>query len=263
MSSKFIYYVYAYIREDGTPYYIGKGCKNRINDSHHFKLPTKNRRVILHSNLTDFGSCAIERSLIRWYGKKIDGGILINLTDGGTGGDTSQFRKTYKHTKETKIKISQAKQGDTPWNKDNPGYSTSKKGYVTPEKTKIKISQALKGKKKDPASVRKGHQLTDEHKENISQGLKGKVVSQETKEKISHSNKGRNLTEEHKQNLSKINKGKILSQEVKEKLKGWVICVNEQGETIRVPKEVFDADDTLVGHRSKEGQRRKLSSHSS
>lgn len=85
-----VYYVYAYLRKDYTPYYIGKGKNKRIYTKHSVTIPKdKSRIIIIHDNLTELQSLILERYYIRWFGRKINNtGILRNIMPGGEGSDS-------------------------------------------------------------------------------------------------------------------------------------------------------------------------------
>jgi hypothetical protein len=82
------YYTYAYLREDRTPYYIGKGKGNRVYETHRRVKPPKDksRIIFLKQNLTEEEAFKHEIYMIALFGRKDNGtGILRNLTDGGEG----------------------------------------------------------------------------------------------------------------------------------------------------------------------------------
>lgn len=83
------YYVYFYVREDGSPYYVGKGSGKRCKDrDSHFVKPNKNRTniIIVKDNLSELRAFTLEKYYIREFGRKDLGtGILHNKTNGGEG----------------------------------------------------------------------------------------------------------------------------------------------------------------------------------
>ena len=140
------YYVYAYLREDTlTPYYIGKGHDDRYKQkTHKVKIPTDSFRIVfLETNLTNLGACAIERRMIRWYGRKDLGtGILRNMTDGGEGATNC-----------------------IPWNKGKKG-------------VQVAWNKGITGKDSHLSNKR-----SEEHKKNIGVKSKARMNTPEMKEK--------------------------------------------------------------------------------
>lgn len=166
MSSKLIYYVYAYVRQTdsatakaGTPYYIGKGKDNRAYGKHG-KLPVpndKSRIIIMETNLSELGAFALERRYINWWGRKdLSTGILYNRTDGGEGTSGCIL------SEETKQKMSLA--------------ST---GRIMTDERKKRISDRQKVNEKSKI-----------HREELAKKRRGMTFSEEIKQKMSMSKIG-------------------------------------------------------------------------
>jgi hypothetical protein len=183
------FYTYAYLREDGTPYYIGKGRGERIykRGKNEIKPPKDKSRVIfLKRNLTEEESFKHEIYMISVFGRKDLGtGILRNKTNGGEGSSgllvsdetrrkISEARTGTTLTEEHKNKIRQKMLGNT-WNV----------GRKLSEETKKKVGEAQKGNQH-----MKGRKYSEETRKKMSEAHKGKKPSDETRKKLSEAKKG-------------------------------------------------------------------------
>ena len=143
------YYTYAYLREDKTPYYIGKGRGKRAYDKRRaIKPPTdKSRILFLKKNLTEAEAFKHEVYMIFVLGRKDLGtGILRNRTKGGDGSSGAV------RSAETRKKVSVANSGKTRTEAQNKAKSERMSGekhhmFGVPrtEETKKKISAANSG----------------------------------------------------------------------------------------------------------------------
>ena len=178
-----MYYTYAYLREDGTPYYVGKGKGDRAYRKVGKPCATpkdKSKIIYLKTNLTEEQSFNHERYMIFILGRKDLGtGILLNKSDGGEGAS----------------------------------------GCIPSEETRRKRSAKMKGEnnplygKRGKDSPRYGKKHTQETKDKIRKSLQGNVISEETRIKISEKNKVNRLGEKNPFY------GRKHSEETKQKMK--------------------------------------------
>lgn len=198
-----MFYVYTYLREDGTPYYVGKGSGERAYKKwgKGIKPPKDDSRIIIVAdNLEEEQAFKLERKLIAEYGRKdLANGILHNKTDGGEGSSGHKVGG-WKWSEESKAKRRGA---------GNPAYGksgsvkqkeTSKlvhTGRVHSNESKSKRAEKMKGKfvgekspvygrKKTPEEIKKQLEsrgkwnMSDEQKEKLRQANLGKKQKPES-----------------------------------------------------------------------------------
>ena len=166
------YYVYAYLREDGTPYYIGKGKERRAWEQHRSNgkgvhTPSDYKRIVLlHEDLDESEAFDLETELIAKYGRQDLGtGILKNRTNGGEGSSGTSPETNWKkgssargktRSESTRLKISKANK-----ERDYPNNHTAE--------VRQKLSETTKRSwEKRPRT------LTEEQKQKIRNGMKEK-----------------------------------------------------------------------------------------
>lgn len=176
------YYTYAYLREDGTPYYIGKGTKRRVYQRHNgFYPPSKDRIIFLKKNLTEDEAFKHEIYMIAVFGRKDLGtGILHNKTNGGEGVSgvcMSEERrklcgsmKGKKFSEEHKRKIGESNRGK-------------------PRQTKEGLERLAKMQKESIGKSKKPHSLSAKLK--MSESAKGRIPWNKGK-KVSQISGGKN-----------------------------------------------------------------------
>lgn len=157
------FYAYLWLREDGTPYYAGKGKGNRafVRGSHHLRPPSRDRILIFQRN-SEVDAWATEKELIANWGRKDQGtGCLRNFTDGGDGVSGLQ------HTAISRKRMSEAKRG-------RPGHSLSADH----------IAAMAAGRIGKAHPHRKGYKMSVESRERIAKGHRGLKRSDESKQKM-------------------------------------------------------------------------------
>jgi hypothetical protein len=160
------FYVYAYLRRDGTPYYIGKGIGQRAWKKSKGEIkPPKNLNflIILESNMSEIGALAIERRMIKWYGRKDLGtGVLRNGTDGGDG----TVGKIWSSTARTSVSLFKKMwhESHITSGENNPNFN---KKWTEEQRAAAKIraiETGFVGNRKGKLASNKGIPMTEEQK---------------------------------------------------------------------------------------------------
>lgn len=179
LSTRCDFYIYCLFRENGIPFYIGKGQRRRwmqhiyrarSNEYGHRYNIIRNMLarnvempiIKIHDGLNEITAHEYEIALIAAIGREPNG-PLVNLTDGGDGASG------WKATDETRAKM-----------------SASRLGKKHTQEAIARMSAARIGEKKSPEAIAK-----------TAAWHRGRTQSAEHKAKNSAANRGRKLSAEH------------------------------------------------------------------
>lgn len=181
------FYTYLWLRDDGTPYYAGKGLLNRAFLKRPGHVPPLDRaNVVLQEWSTEEEAFAAEVFLIAYYGRKDNyTGVLTNHTDGGEGFTGA------RHSEEVRQGMCRRMLGNT-----------RALGNVLSEDTRRRMGDSRRGKPRPPGVM-----------DNARAACAGRVVSEETRKKIGAAGLGRKASAETRTKMSKASSGRTFSEE--------------------------------------------------
>ena len=158
-----VFYTYLWLREDGTPYYVGKGSGIRAYRKHRVGTAPAMDRILVQEFPSEEDAFAAEIFLISYYGREDKGtGRLLNLTDGGENPPSPKGKKA------------------------SPGKLEKMRARRHSETSKQLMSISAKSRFSDK----------------INHPLFGKKRSEETRQKIAESHIGMKYSAEHRAVLS-------------------------------------------------------------
>lgn len=224
-----IFYVYILFRPwNGEPFYVGKGKGNRWGDHERRSECHPNRylthivkkakrlnldipKVKIRENLTESEAFVIERAFIAAIGRRLRGGPLVNMTDGGEG--SSGFVQSAASI----AKRAAAARGNK-WAlgcKRSPETIAKLRARRHSDETKAKLSAKHSGKK-----------LTPEHRAKLRTAKLGKTLGTEHREKIGRAHVGMKRSAEARHRMSEAQRGNThgftighpVSAEIREKI---------------------------------------------
>jgi molecular chaperone DnaK (HSP70) len=183
-----MYYVYLWVRENRTPYYVGKGKKYRAYVKHTWRKrwispPPKDRIVIVKYFDNEEESYLFEEWLISVYKRKSEGGILINRSIGGRKRNSrvrteSEFKKRQKKTVKKYQQSNKGKETYKKWVVENKErVKEIKKKYY--DENREKLNEKKRGCEKRSAANKT---YREKNKERISQVQK--EYQQKNKERL-------------------------------------------------------------------------------
>ena len=151
-----MYLVYVYYSADWVPYYVGKGNKRRPRHPHSkVKVtPADAEHTQLFYFDEEWKAFECEVQLISFWGRKCDGGTLLNLTVGGPG------KPGHKCSPKTIERMRKAHKGKVISKEQREKISRTLKGRPLSEETKRKMSASRLGKKRGPYKKKKGAACT-------------------------------------------------------------------------------------------------------
>ncbi|CAB4141321.1 grpIintron_endo, group I intron endonuclease [uncultured Caudovirales phage] len=221
-STKDIYTVYQIKNLINNKVYIGITTKDPIDRWNQHLKKHFNKNFILYKAMRKYGPDNFHFSIIEQTNnldhlKELESKYIqeynsycftensngYNMTLGGKG------LFGYKHSNQTKKKLSEANKGKPLSEETKRKLSEANKGRTLSEEHKRKVSETLKGRT-----------LSEEHKRNLSKAARGKqkIHSEESKRKMRDAKIGKPLSEETKRKLSEAFKGKPRSEETKRKI---------------------------------------------